>query len=183
MIMGIDEAGRGPWAGPLVVAAVILRDSQLDSILDDSKKLTDKSRQALFCDIQRSALYVGVGFSQPAFIDLNGLTSATTHAMKISIRNAQAVNKIIIDGNFNYLSDTPNTETLIKADALVPAVSAASIVAKVFRDRYMTLMDQVVPGYYFSAHKGYGTAMHKSRLNVLGASSIHRMSFKPVYSA
>jgi len=177
--VGIDEVGRGCWAGPLVAGAVIL-DKPIDG-LKDSKKLSKKQRQKLAAEIQIQALSIGLGWIQPAEIDELGLSAAVELAMRRALEQITApYDEIIIDGNFNFLRDKPKARAFIKADDTVPAVSAASIVAKVARDNYMTGIAQRYPDYGFSSHVGYGTALHLERLKLHGVCDLHRRSFKPI---
>lgn len=182
IVMGIDEVGRGPWAGPVVAAAVILRDA-IPS-LRDSKLLTAKRRQQLADEILAYS-YVGVGWVQAEEIDQLGLTAAVGLAMRRAVEQLNhTADKIIIDGNYNFLPDMPEVKTLIKADQTVPAVSAASIVAKQARDSYMAKLGQQYPQYGFEKHVGYGTAQHAAALQQHGPiKGVHRFSFKPVYSS
>ena len=179
MVVGIDEVGRGCWAGPLVVGAVILGQS-IDG-LRDSKQLSKKRRTQLAAQIELQALAIGLGWVTPAEVDKLGLTAAVRLAMRRALAQITvAYSQIIIDGNLNFLADNPKAEVMIKADAAVPAVSAASIVAKVARDQYMTEIARQYPGYGFDRHVGYGTALHLERLKLHGVSDLHRLSFKPV---
>jgi len=179
MLVGIDEVGRGCWAGPLVAGAVVLGGPI--SGLKDSKKLTKKQREALTLEIQATAVAVGLGWVWPAELDAVGMTQAVRLAME---RALAAVNidydEVIIDGNINYFADNPKARAIIKADDSVPAVSAASIVAKVARDQYMANLSEQYAGYGFAQHVGYGTAAHAAALKLLGVSDIHRKSFKPI---
>lgn len=171
--------GRGCWAGPLVAGAVIL--DQPISGLKDSKKLTKKQRGKLTAEIQVQAAAIGLGWVKPAEIDAIGLTAAVELAMRRALEQVLIdYDEVIIDGNINFLLENPKTKAVIKADDSVPAVSAASIVAKVARDNYMVDISEKYPGYGFEKHVGYGTALHLERLKLHGASDLHRASFKPV---
>ncbi len=189
MIVGIDETGRGCWAGPLVAAAVLLDLPILG--LADSKKLTRLQREKLAAEIKLSAVAYGVGWVTPKEIDEIGLTAATRQAMQsalseINLTIDKVIYPVLIDGNFNYLcscNQTPCTEgfaTMIKADALVPAVSAASILAKTERDAYMRRAGLKHPLYQFEKHVGYGTSLHHRLLRLHGVCELHRLSYKPV---
>lgn len=179
MIVGIDEVGRGCWAGPLVVGAVVLGEPIVG--LKDSKKLTKKQREALDERIRATAISFGLGWVQPAELDAVGLTQAVRLAMERALAVVTATyDEVIVDGNFNFLAHLPKTRQLIKADDTVPAVSAASIIAKVARDKYMTKIAQLYSGYGFENHVGYGTAIHMAALAELGVTDIHRKSFKPI---
>ncbi|HEX8390651.1 MAG TPA: ribonuclease HII [Candidatus Saccharimonadales bacterium] len=183
MVVGIDEVGRGPWAGPLVFGAVVLGDASIEG-LTDSKKLTAKRREALSIEIHEQAAAVGLGWVSASEIDEFGLSAALRTACRRALEQITApYTQIILDGTVNFLSDTgkgPYVTTMKQADLLVPSVSAASIVAKVARDAYMIEQDAVYPGYGFSRHVGYGTTMHQRALKQLGTTPLHRMSFKPL---
>ena len=178
-MIGIDEVGRGCWAGPLVVGAVRLHKPVAG--LKDSKKLTAKKRQYLAGIIYKNA-DVGLGWIMPSQIDRHGLSwalkTAAIDAYKQIYRSAQE--PVIIDGTVNFLGSKIVT-CLKKADDLVMEVSAASIVAKVARDEYMSKLDAKHPGYGFSCHVGYGTARHRAALTSLGPIvSVHRFSYRPI---
>lgn len=184
MILGIDEVGRGPWAGPLVIGAVVLPDGFMLPGLTDSKKLTAKKRIELDRQIREQALGYGLGWVQADELDEMGLSAALKLA---TIRAVEAVtvpyHEIIIDGTINFLKETNKgryVTTMAKADALVPAVSAASIIAKVARDRFMAEQDSQYPEYGFSNHVGYGTAQHQKALAMHGITPLHRKSFAPI---
>lgn len=186
MILGIDEVGRGPWAGPLVVGAACLNGAVIDG-LTDSKKLTKKRREALSAEILASSAVVGLGWVEAREIDEIGLSEALRLATKRAVKGVQAsgvsFHEIIIDGTINFLSDTPlesYVTTMKKADLLVPSVSAASIVAKVARDKFMTEQDDIYAGYSFGAHAGYGTLAHRAAIEKLGVTPLHRLSFAPL---
>lgn len=177
--VGIDEVGRGCWAGPLVAGAVIL--AQPINGLKDSKKLSKKQREKFAIEIQLQAVAIGLGWVKPQEIDELGLTEAVRLAMRRALEQVTTeYDEIIIDGNLNFLPDEPKARAVIKADDTVPAVSAASIVAKVARDNHMTEIANKYPNYGFDRHVGYGTALHLERLKLHGVSDLHRRSFKPV---
>ena len=179
MIIGVDEVGRGCWAGPVVAGAVLL--SQEITGLKDSKKLTKRQREAFAERIVASKAQIGLGWVSPAEVDSLGLTRAVQLAMERAVLQISApYEEVIIDGNLNFLAHLPKTRSLIKADDTVPAVSAARIVAKVARDNYMAGLAKQYPGYGFEAHVGYGTAAHLASLHKLGVSEVHRKSFKPI---
>lgn len=179
VIVGIDEVGRGCWAGPLVAGAAIL--SRPIPGLKDSKKLSKKQREKLAVEIELEALAIGLGWVQPAEIDAIGLTAAVKLAMERAFAAITiAYDELIIDGNYNFFPENPKAKAVIKADDSVPAVSAASIVAKVARDNYMAKIAAKYPEYGFDRHVGYGTALHLERLKLHGVSNLHRRSFKPV---
>lgn len=183
MILGIDEVGRGPWAGPLVIGAVVLGDAEIEG-LTDSKKLTKKRRDELDVMIRERAAGFGLGWVDAAEIDEIGLSAALVLATKRAVeRVSTPYYEIIIDGTINFLKDTTKgrfVTTLAKADLLVPSVSAASIIAKVARDNYMSDQDEIYPGYKFSSHVGYGTAAHRAAIEELGVTPLHRLSFAPL---
>lgn len=179
VIVGIDEVGRGCWAGPLVAGAVVLGKPILG--LADSKVLSRRQRDELASKIHTEAVAVGLGWVAPAFIDMYGLTLSVQRAMQQALAAINVpYDEIIIDGNYNYLPNEPLASFLIKADATVPAVSAASIVAKVARDNFMQLAAKGYPDYGFERHVGYGTALHHANLVQFGVCDLHRKSFKPV---
>ena len=183
MILGIDEVGRGPWAGPLVVGAVVLGGATIDG-LTDSKKLSKKRREELDEIIRGQAAGYGLGWVHADEIDELGLSESLRLATKRAVEQVKAsYHEIIIDGTINFLQGTKKGEyvtTLAKADLLVPSVSAASIIAKVARDNYMAEQDDIYPGYKFGAHVGYGTAIHRAAIDELGVTPLHRLSFAPL---
>lgn len=184
MILGIDEVGRGPWAGPLVIGAVVLPEPNTIEELTDSKKLSSKRRQQLDAVIREQALGWGLGWVHADELDTIGLSAALKLA---TVRAVEAIkvpyHEIIIDGTINFLKETTKggyVTLLPKADLLIPAVSAASIIAKVARDTYMAEQDAVYPEYGFSSHVGYGTAKHRAALDAHGVTPLHRRSFAPI---
>lgn len=179
MIVGLDEVGRGCWAGPLVAGAVILGEPIAG--LKDSKKLSRTQREKLDAEIRVSALGFGLGWVSPEELDRVGLTEAVRLAMQRALAEVKAVyDEIIIDGNLNFFADDSRSRAVIGADNSVPEVSAASIIAKVARDRYMAEMALCFPGYGFDKHVGYGTAAHQLALQANGLTELHRRSFKPI---
>ncbi len=184
MILGIDEVGRGPWAGPLVVGAVVLPEEHTLQGLTDSKKLTAKKRAVLNVEIKSQALGWGLGWVAAEEIDEIGLSAALRLATIRAVESITApYHEIIIDGTINFLKDTKKGKyvtTMPKADFHVPSVSAASIIAKVARDTYMEEQEQMYPGYGFGSHVGYGTAKHAAALRELGVTPLHRKSFAPI---
>lgn len=181
--VGIDEVGRGCWAGPLVAGAVLL-NAKIDNLCD-SKKLSKAKREAFNEQICASGAIIGLGWVFPEEIDRIGLTASVGLAMQRALDEVIALtnsfDEIIIDGNFNFLPEDSRSKTLIKADDIVPEVSAASIVAKVARDNWMaTEAELQYPGYEFASHVGYGTKRHIDLLNELGVSTLHRKSYKPI---
>ncbi len=183
MIVGIDEVGRGAWAGPLVVGAVVLGGRQVDG-LTDSKKLTAKRRNVIAKEIKENAVAIGLGWVSAETIDRIGLSEALKMACRLSLKDITVeYDQIIIDGTVKLVND-PRVVVQKQADLLVPSVSAASIVAKVARDYYMQhVVAPKYPGYGFETHVGYGTATHQKGLQTHGASDLHRLSFAPVKKA
>ncbi len=183
MILGIDEVGRGPWAGPLVIGAVVLGGAQIEG-LTDSKKLSKKRRDELDVIIRDQAAGYGLGWVHAHEIDEIGLSEALRLATRRAVEQVAApYHEIIIDGTINFLADTTKgryVTTMKKADLLVPSVSAASIIAKVARDTYMAEQDEVYAGYKFASHVGYGTAVHRAAIEKLGVTPLHRLSFAPL---
>jgi len=183
LIAGVDEVGRGPLAGPVVTAAVILDPDQPINGLADSKKLTEKRREALEPIIKLRALAWAIGRAEPAEIDQLNILQATLLAMRRAVEGLNLVpDHALVDGNQAPQLMCPVT-TIIKGDQSEPAIAAASIIAKVARDREMVSMDQQFPGYGFAQHKGYPTKMHQTALMTLGVTEIHRRSFRPVQLA
>jgi len=183
MILGIDEVGRGPWAGPLVVGAVVLGEAAIEG-LTDSKKLSAKRREQLDILIREQAAGWGLGWVYADELDQLGLSESLRVA---TIRAVEAVhtayNEIIIDGTINFLKETAKGKyvtTLAKADLLIPSVSAASIIAKVARDAFMAEQVSLYPEYGFEKHVGYGTAFHKNAIDAFGITPLHRKSFAPI---
>jgi ribonuclease HII len=176
---GIDEAGRGPWAGPVVAAAVILDPKNIPPGLNDSKKLNAARREALFDPILQTAT-VGVGIVNAAAIDEINILQATYLAMSKAIMALkQQPTLALIDGN-RAPKISIRTQTIIGGDAKSLSIAAASIIAKVTRDRMMHDLDRQYPGYGFANHKGYGTAHHMESLQRLGSCPEHRRSFAPI---
>ncbi|MFM9852117.1 MAG: ribonuclease HII [Sphingomonadaceae bacterium] len=181
MIAGVDEAGRGPLAGPVVAAAVILGAVPIIG-LDDSKKLSAKRRAALEAQILAHC-HVGIGVATPAEIDAINILQATMLAMTRAVEALPHVpGHILVDGNRLPSWRYPAT-AIIGGDALHPCISAASIIAKEYRDRIMIAADHDRPGYGWASNMGYGTAAHLAALNRLGPTSLHRHSFAPVRAA
>ena len=182
MILGIDEAGRRPWAGPLVVGAVVL-GCEIEG-LNDSKKLTKKTRERLEVEILERAQSTATGWVSANELDEIGMSEALKLATRRAVEQIIVpYHEIIIDGTVNFLKETRKGEyvtTLPKADALIPSVSAASIIAKVARDRYMTALDAKYPGYNFAKHAGYGVAAHRNAIERVGVTPEHRLSFAPL---
>lgn len=178
IILGIDEVGRGCWAGPLVAGAVILSGAL--KAVADSKALNKAKRERLAAKIYEHAEYAQLGWVWPEEIDKLGLTRATSLAISRAIAEAGKYDILLIDGSINLQAGNSKARSLIRADTIVPAVSAASIIAKEGRDKYMAEQALIYPGYKFEAHVGYGTAAHKKALADFGVTPLHRMSYKPV---
>lgn len=178
--LGIDEVGRGPLAGPVVIAAVVL-GSVIPDGLNDSKKLSVKKRAYLAAEIKKTASDIGVGWVSAAEIDRIGISKALKLATAKAVSQIRApYDQIIIDGQVNFLPENPKVITMIKADGRIKSVSAASIIAKVARDEYMKQLATIFPQYGFERHAGYGTAAHLAAIRQNGASPVHRFSFAPL---
>jgi ribonuclease HII len=181
LVVGIDEVGRGAWAGPLLAGAVILDPTNPVTGLTDSKLLSPKKRNILNSEIILNAMAYGIGWVSSNEVDSMGLTVAVSTAMQRALDEIKiAYDEIIIDGDYNYLGINPKVKTLIKADLTQPNVSAASIIAKVARDNFMVEQAKIYPGYGFERNVGYGTKDHSEGLIVNGVCSLHRLSFKPI---
>ncbi len=180
LIAGVDEAGRGPLAGPVVAAAVILDDLNPIAGLSDSKKLSAARREKLFDEIRAKALCCSIAQASVEEIDEINILQATMLAMRRAVEGLRLKPaKVLVDGNRLPVLDVL-AEAIVKGDATVPAVSAASILAKVTRDRWCAQLDQQYPQYGFAGHKGYGTAEHLAALQAHGACPEHRKTFAPV---
>jgi ribonuclease HII len=184
LVAGVDEAGRGPWAGPVVAAAVILDTKNIPEGINDSKKLSAKRREALYDPIFANA-HVAVGLASVAEIDDLNILGATMLAMRRALRGLFDCDKAgpdyaLIDGNQLPLELPCPAETLVKGDARSLSIAAASIIAKVSRDRLMADLDSHFPGYGWKKNQGYGTAQHSEALQHLGVTIHHRTSFAPI---
>ena len=180
LVAGVDEAGRGPLAGPVVAAAVILNDLKPIKGLADSKKLTAARRELLFDEIRAKALCCSIASASVEEIDTLNILQATLLAMKRAVEGLRLKpHKTLVDGN-RLPSLSMLAEAIVKGDALVPSISAASILAKVYRDRWCVEFDLQYPQYGFAVHKGYGTVRHLAALREHGACPQHRRSFAPV---
>ena len=180
LLAGVDEAGRGPLAGPVVAAAVILDPRQPIAGLADSKKLTARRRERLYDEICAKALCCSIALASVAEIDRLNILQATLLAMRRAVQGLRLKPALVlVDGNQLPLLDMP-AEPIVRGDALVPAISAASILAKVYRDRWCAQVHAQYPEYGFAGHKGYGTAAHLAALQAHGACALHRSSFAPV---
>jgi ribonuclease HII len=180
LIAGVDEAGRGPLAGPVIAAAVILDPKRPIEGLADSKKLTEKKRNHLFSIIRFQALAWSVARATVSEIDEINILQASLLAMQRAVQRLTLTPELVlVDGNQSPQLNC-KVQTIIQGDVTEPAISAASIVAKVLRDRLMRMLDKKYPHYGFAKHKGYGTAQHISALKLHGISRVHRLSFAPV---
>ncbi len=180
LMAGVDEAGRGPLAGPVVAAAVILDELNPIQGLADSKKLTVLRREKLYDEIRAKALCCSIAQASVEEIDSLNILQATLLAMRRAVDGLRLKpNKVLVDGNRLPTLDIL-AEAIVKGDALVPAISAASILAKVYRDRWCAEFHLQYPQYGFAGHKGYGTAVHLAALREHGACPQHRRSFAPV---
>jgi ribonuclease HII len=183
LIAGVDEAGRGPLAGPVVAAAVILDDLNPIEGLADSKKLTPLKRARLFDEIRAKALCCSIAEATVEEIDSLNILQATMLAMRRAVEGLRLKPaKVLVDGNRLPVLDVL-AEAIVKGDSKVPAISAASILAKVHRDRWCEQIHLQYPQYGFDAHKGYGTAAHLAALKTHGPTPWHRQSFAPVAQA
>lgn len=177
LVCGVDEAGRGPLAGPVYAAAVILPRDAVITGLNDSKKLTERKREELFEPIKTTALSYGIAFATVEEIEELNILNATFLAMNRAIAQLEPQPELaLIDGNRNSGIEL-NSQCVVKGDSLCADIAAASVLAKVSRDRYMLQMDELYPQYHFRQHKGYGTKLHYEALRKYGPSPIHRLSF------
>ncbi len=181
LVAGVDEVGRGPLVGKVVAAAVILDPDSPIAGLTDSKKLTEKKREVLYPEIQEKALAWAIAWADVAEIDELNILHASMLAMSRAVNQLSPVPEYaLIDGNRCPAGLVCPSEAIVKGDLKEPAISAASILAKVYRDREMIALDKVYPEYGFAKHKGYPTALHMAQLEKHGPISEHRRSFKPV---
>lgn len=178
MIIGIDEVGRGAWAGDMLFCAVALGEPITG--LADSKVISKKKREELTEIIKQNASFIGYGWVSASEIDDLGLTKASQLACERAIEKAPKDAKIFIDGKVNFLSNNPQTECIVDGDATVPEISAASILAKVTRDKYMAEQAEKYPNYSFEKNVGYGTKAHMDSIKKYGLTPIHRWSYKPI---
>jgi ribonuclease HII len=177
LVAGIDEAGRGPLAGPVVAAAVILPADLLIKGVNDSKKLSPDTRERLFDTIMSRAISVGIGMGSAELIDRINILQATRHAMLTAVSQLDPQpDHLLIDG-ISTISSPISQRTIKKGDSLSISIAAASIIAKVTRDRLMRELDGVYPGYGFSGHKGYGSTLHLEAIRRLGPCPVHRQTF------
>ena len=182
-IAGVDEVGRGPWAGPVVTAAVVLDPKNIPEGIADSKALDHEAREILYPRIMASALDIGIGIADVERIDRDNILNATLWAMAEAVAALKTPPRLaLVDGN-----KAPRLKcavrTVVKGDAKCLSIAAASIVAKVTRDRMMIDLGRQMPGYGFERHKGYGTAEHQAAIDRLGVTVLHRRSFRPIQLA
>lgn len=178
VICGVDEAGRGPLAGPVYAAAVILSPDTVIAGLNDSKKLSEKKREALFPEIQEKALAYGIGFATEQEIDEINILQATFLAMRRAVEQLSVTpDLLLIDGNQKPKIGVCEEISVVKGDAKSMSIAAASVLAKVSRDRFMLKLAEKYPQYAFEKHKGYGTKLHYERIAAFGVSPIHRKTF------
>jgi ribonuclease HII len=178
-ICGIDEAGRGPLAGPVVAAAVILKENPQFEYVNDSKKLTEKKRLLALEEIKREALAIGIGISSVEDIDRINIYRATAQAMLSAVEALKIKPEYLLVDAMPLVTTIPQ-KAIIKGDQLSLSIAAASIVAKTARDSYMDEMDKLFPEYKFKQHKGYGTKAHLEALEKYGVTPIHRKTFEPI---
>lgn len=176
-ICGIDEVGRGPLAGPVVAGAVILPKDCDILYLNDSKQLSEKMREALYDEIMEKAVATGIGLVSPARIDEINILQATYEAMRMAIGNLKVSPNLLLNDAVTIPEVNIRQVPIIKGDAKSASIAAASIIAKVTRDRLMVEYDKVMPGYDFASNKGYGSGAHIQALKEIGATPIHRLSF------
>lgn len=186
-VAGVDEAGRGAWAGPVYAAAVVLPLERADLLqvlgdVRDSKQLSPAQREALLPIIQGVAEAIGIGWAEPAEVDGLGIAAATRLAMARAVEGLNGRADALLIDHVRLPEVALPQHSLSKADVRCLSVAAASIVAKVSRDRLMVALDGDLPGYGFACHKGYGTRAHRQALERLGPSPIHRVSWKPVHA-
>ncbi|MFA4880729.1 MAG: ribonuclease HII [Candidatus Doudnabacteria bacterium] len=189
IIIGVDEAGRGPWAGPVIAAAVWLPHNAQGNLflkeITDSKKINPEKREELFRLIAAEGQY-GLGAASPYLIDELNILGATFRAMRIAVQNLvlglrKKVDCVLVDGNLKIPALLYAQKPIVKGDGSERLIAAASIIAKVTRDRIMFALHQKYPQYGFDSHKGYGTIEHREKLAQFGPCAIHRRSFRPVY--
>ena len=185
-IAGVDEVGRGPLAGPVVSACVLVDINFLENInnlkeLNDSKKTSLKNREKIFSMIQDNAVSVGIGVCSPKTIDKINILQASLLSSKKAVLNlSHEADIVLMDGKFKIPDLNIDQENIIQGDAKVAVIALASIIAKVYRDKLMTKLNKKYPGYDFEKNKGYGTAYHRKKIKELGPCKIHRYSFAPI---
>ena len=182
IVSGVDEAGRGSWAGPVVSAAVILKNYSGVDNLADSKTLSPKKRNEIFENLKKNTI-IGVGFSSVQEITKLNILQATFLSMTRAINALSEIpDLLLIDGNIVPPKIKIRSKAVVKGDKLIPEISAASIVAKVIRDSHMKILDNKYPGYNFRNNAGYGVSNHLEALKSLGVTPIHRHTFKPIHN-
>lgn len=180
VIAGVDEAGRGPLAGPVVAAAVILPEGHRIAGVDDSKKLAEAKRNLLFDVIMKQAVSVGVGISDSQTVDRINILQATLRAMESAVSSLSPQPDCLLIDGISKTALQLHQKTIIKGDSRSLSVAAASIIAKVTRDRIMVAYEKEYPGYGFAGHKGYGSAAHMAAIAAMGPTPIHRLTFRGV---
>lgn len=180
-IAGVDEAGRGPLAGPVVAAAVILKKGATFTYVDDSKKLSEKERELALIEIKENAIAIGIGISSVEEIDLINIYRASREAMLSAIKQLKVKPEYVLSDAMPMELDIP-MQSIIKGDAKSVSIAAASIVAKTTRDGYMLEMDKLFPMYGFKQHKGYPTKEHIEAIKTYGITPIHRKTYEPIKS-
>lgn len=180
-IAGVDEAGRGPLAGPVVAAAVILKKGATFTYVDDSKKLSEKERELALIEIKENAIAIGIGISSVEEIDLINIYRASREAMLSAIKQLKVKPEYVLSDAMPMELDIP-MQSIIKGDAKSVSIAAASIVAKTTRDGYMIEMDKLFPMYGFKQHKGYPTKEHIEAIKTYGITPIHRKTYEPIKS-
>lgn len=179
-IAGVDEAGRGPLAGPVVAAAVVMPEGVIIPGVKDSKKMTDKAREIAFSVITETATAIGVGVVSHKIIDKSNILISSLEAMKLAVMTLDPAPEVLLVDGIHKIPVLVPQECIIKGDQLCHSISAASIIAKVYRDRIMRSYDAMFPGYGFIRNKGYGTAGHLKAIREKGASPVHRTTFRGV---
>jgi ribonuclease HII len=180
-VAGVDEAGRGPLAGPVVAAAVILKKGATFTYVNDSKQLTEKERELALVEIKENAVAIGIGMSSVQEIDLINIYRASRQAMLSAISQLKVKPEFILSDAMPMEIDIP-MESIIKGDAKSVSIAAASIIAKTTRDAYMVEMDKLFPSYGFAKHKGYPTKEHVEAIKTFGILPIHRKTYEPIKS-
>lgn len=179
LVCGVDEVGKGAWAGPLIVAAIILRKDKRTYKVRDSKDLNQEKREKILPKILKNAIDFSIGEVSAKEIDLLGLSNATILAGERCIKGLSITPDIaLLDGNWNYLKNSINAQTIIKGDKKSLSIASASIIAKVTRDRLLTIYHKIFPEYKFYSNKGYGSVDHKKAIERFGLIDIHRKSYK-----
>jgi len=179
-IAGVDEAGRGPLAGPVVAAAVIMPRGVTIPGVKDSKKMTEKAREAAFSVINETAISIGIGVVSSNFIDKSNILIASLEAMKLAVLSLDPCPEFLLVDGIHKIPTAIPQDCIVKGDQLCHSISAASVIAKVYRDRVMRTYDEMFPKYGFIQNKGYGTAGHLKAIREHGACPIHRVTFRGV---